>query len=1117
MLILLYIKNSGTTHKLLLTNTKHYCMKKISTILLLLIGFILLTNLTSYGQGLTTAAMNGTVLDEKGVGLPGANVLAIHIPSGTQYGISTRPDGGFNFPAVRTGGPYKITVTFVGYDNFVINDVNLALGQDLDLSIQMKQKGIEISDIVVSGKRDAVFNSDRTGAANYVTGKDIQSIPTISRSVTDMVRLTPQASGNSFAGRNNLYNNFSLDGSVFNNSFGLAATLGGQTNAQPISLDAIDQINVSLAPYDVRQGGFTGAGINAVTKSGTNEYSATVYSYMRNQNFTGTKVAGTNVTNNNFSQQQSGFSVGGPIIKNKLFFFVNAEAVRRSDPASTYVAQAPGLTGSNVTTVSAGALDTLANFLKTKFNYDPGSYQNYNLQTYNNKFLIRLDYSITERNKLSVRFNYLRSSRDALPSTSNSAGNSRFPSLTCMVFSNNGYTINNDIYSLIGELNTVISNTASNNLTVGYSAFRDYRSSNSSVFPMTDILNAAGTTMVSFGYEQYTPNNKLNTDVYQISDNLTWYKGHHTITVGGSYNYYKFENGFTPQYYGYYKYKSLQDFYNDANGLGNVTVGNFQLQYSAMAGVAVPLAKVNASQLGVYIQDELKVTPQLKLTYGLRIDVPSYPVSLPSNNGLSAYSFNDPNGKPMNIDVSQLPAPKLMWSPRIGFNYDILGNKTLQMRGGIGIFTGNIPFVWVSNQASNDGILFGGINQNNTKAYPFSADITKYIPTNATSAPSYTVNFTSSDFKMPQVLRTNLAVDYKLPYDITSTVEGIFTKDINAIYHYDANYVVPNQTLPGADNRFVYPASGYKINSNINGAYVLANTNQGYSYFVTAQLQKNFDFGLNLTAAYTYGETKDISSAPGSVASSSFTGNYVQNTPIQPTLAYSNYDMRHKLVGSLGYRIDYLKHFTTSIAAIYIGMLGGGGSSNEAPSTGKFSYTYSGDLNRDGISGNDLIYIPRNQSEINLIPVGNNAVADPRSTTELWNELNAYINQDDYLKNHRGQVMERNGAFTPWNQQVDVRLTQDFYFDLKGVKQTIQFTFDIINFGNLLNSDWGVKKLVTRTSFLKFEDFNGPNGAPRFSFPYLDATAKTPLTSSFINDTSLASRWQMQFGIRYIF
>ncbi len=1100
--------------------------------------FFALMSITSsiFGQGVTTASMNGIITDDKNEGLPGATIVATHETSGSQYGAATRDDGRFTLPGLRVGGPYTIVASFVGFENQTFKDVYLSLGQNLTLTINMKATATNLTEIMITGKADAVFNSDRTGAALNVSNETIKSIPTISRSITDMTRLSPQSSGNSFGGRNNLYNNLSIDGSVFNNSFGLSGTPGGQTNAQPISLDAIEEIQVSLAPYDVRQSGFTGAGINAITRSGTNEISASVYRFWRNENFVGKKVGDATVTQNNFNQSQQGFRIGGPIIKNKLFYFLNAEMERRDDPATTMIAGRPGLDGtaSNVSNVQAADLDALRDSLIRRYNYDPGQYEGYNLQTQNDKFLVRLDYNITNRHKLSLRYNYLKSWRESMPSTSNSPSSSRYPSKSCLPFSSTLYKINNNISSIIGELNSVFGSQASNNLIVGYSAFRDFRSSDSRAFPMVDILNG-GTTWTSFGYEQYTANNKLNTDVFQISDNFTYYLGAHTFTVGASFEYFKFANGFTPQFYGHYRFKSAQRFYDNVASADSVP-DNYQLQYSAMKGVAVPMAEIEAMQFGFYGQDEWNVSRNMKLTLGLRVDIPTYPVDLPTNAVVNRRKFLDANGDTTKLDVSHLPKSQLMWSPRLGFNYDVFGDKKTQLRGGIGIFTGRIPFVWISNQASNNGVMFGVINESkasNLKNYQFDDDPTTYIPENATSyVPKSTViNATSDDFKFPQVFRTNVAVDQRLPGGIVATAELIYTKDLNAIFHRDANLINPTGKwgLDGRDTFALFVPSTKpdirRVSDSISNAYVLDNTSEGYSYFITLQLQKSFNFGLDAMFAYTYGKSEDLTSSPGSIASSAFTGNQVEGNPNMPILSYSNYDMRHKIAASISYKKEYLKHFATSVSVIYVGMLGGGGSSNEANSTGKFSYVYSNDFNGDGIKGNDLIYIPKSgETGMKLVPGESiSGIKDERTEEQIWADLNAYIEQDDYLSEHRGEIMKRNGAMTPWNGQIDLRFTQDVFLNFSGKKNVLEFTVDILNVGNLINSDWGVKKTVNKRNFLTYNGIDATSGLPKFSFPYFSVETingnKTaqPLKKTFSDETSINSRWQIQFGIRYIF
>ena len=752
----------------------------------------------------------------------------------------------------------------------------------------------------------------------------------------------------------------------------------------------------------------------------------------------------------------------------------------------------------------------------TKYNYDPGVYESYKFLTSNDKLLVRLDYNINTNNKFSIRYNYLKSYRDNPPSTSNaSGGRSNGPNY--LGFSGNGYRIYNNINSVIGELNSKLSDFASNNFIMGWTGFRDYRESPSGTpFPMVDILNS-GSTYTSFGFEQFSANNSLNTDVFQVSDNFTLYKGRHTLTGGASLEYFKFENGYMRQLYSYYRYNSLQDFYDDANGVlpAARSIATYQLQYSAVAGDPAPLARLQASQVGIYAQDEWKALDRLKLTIGLRVDMPFYPANLTKNPSLDNLMFvNGSNGNSETLDVSKLPKTAPLFSPRLGFNYDVFGNRTTQVRGGLGIFTGRIPFVWISNQASNNGLLWGRVEATNTRLYPFNSDVTTYIPANPTMPATYEINATSDNFKFPQVFRSNIAVDQKLPFGIVGTLEAIFTKDINAVYHRNDNLPVPTLTLP--DGRALFPANtgsgaamvyGTRVNQSITGAYVLDNTNQGSSFFVTAQLEKTFDFGLYIMGAYTYGQTKDVTSNPGSVASSAFNYNYVKSNPNIPTLAFSDYDQPHKVVGNISYKIDYLDHASSAISIIYLGT-----------QSGRYSYTYSADLNRDGISGNDLVYIPKDINDITLVQVATSGtVVDSRTASEIWDQLDAFISQDAYLNSHRGQIADRNHSLLPFVSQFDVRFTQDLYLNVAGKKNTLEFTLDVMNIGNLLNSDWGVRKQVLKYNFLQFRDYLGTGGAPRFSFPYFDATNKVPLTNTYVNNVGLSSRWQIQLGIRYIF
>jgi hypothetical protein len=1097
-------------------------------------------------QGVTSATIIGKVVGIKSEtnaerkstsdeGLPGANVVAVHVPSGTAYGTSTRPDGRFSIPNLRVGGPYKITVSFVGYDTKEKTDIMLGLGNEISLDFRLAESGTQLAEIVVSGVQDPILSADRTGIATNITRAQLTQLPTLSRSFADFTRLTPQSNGLSFGGRSSSFNNITIDGALFNNSFGLSSTVGGQTSAQPISLDSFEEIQVNIAPFDVRQGSFTGASINAVTRSGTNDFSGSVYTYIRNQNTIGYKIGTTEIPKSDFSNKQTGFRVGGPIIKNKLFFFVNGEMERGEKPSSPWSAARPGLTpdGTTISRAQASDLDALSTFLSTKYGYNTGPYENFPLKNTSDKFTVKLDYNINSNHRVNIKYNYLKSYSDITPSSSGGGlTGARSPGASGMPYYAAFYGINNNLNSVIAELNSVFGTKFSNTFNIGYSAFRDFRSSPGGIFPLVDIGdgsspvtagNASGGTsgssyFTSFGYEPFTANNLLNTDVFQATDNFTAYMGAHTITGGASIETYKFKNGFAQQYYGQYRYNSLQDFYNDADPATTNNAGasavNYQLRYSALPGGEFPWARLNAAQVSVYVQDQWStLNDKLKLTVGLRGDLPIYGTTTgPANPSAEALTFRDGE----QIDVSKLPQAKLLYSPRVGFNYDVFGNRKTTIRGGTGIFTGRVPFVWLSNQLSNNGVIFGTLNINQagtagtptTASYPFNPDVTAYIPATATLPSTYALNSSVTNYKIAQVYRTNLGVDQVLPGGVVLTLEAMLTKELNNAYLRDANLKNPVGTLSDGRAYFstigatgAYVANSYRINPTVTNALVQTNTNKGYSYALTVQARKRFK-NLDASLAYNYGKAKDVNSG-GSTAGGIYGGRPIVDDPNAAFASLSDFNLTHRLIGSVNYSVDYAKNFRTTLGLFMT-----------ANSGFHYSYTYSSDLNGDGQT-NDLIYIPETAADIKLAPVN---AADTRTPAQLWSQLDAFIAQDPYLSKHRGAFAERNGARTPGNVKFDTRILQDFYVDVKGKRNTIQLSLDIFNVSNLIDPNWGVTKQInsSRNQLLGISSITTA-GVPTFTFPLQNAATLTPLTNSFSNNTGLGSRWQMQFGVRYIF
>lgn len=1071
---------------------------------LLAFSLVCLSMLSAYSQE-TTAEIQGLVADDKGVGLAGATITATHLPTGTVYNTTSRRDGRFNLPNVRVGGPYSISVSYVGFKKDEITDVMLSLGQVYKADFKLASTTADLTEVVVSARRsDKVFNRGRTGSAEFINRQQIDRLPTINRSIQDFTRLTPTANGSSFAGRSGSYNNLTVNGASFNNTFGLSGTLGGQTNSQPISLDALDQIQVNVAPYDVTLGNFTGAGINSVTKSGTNELKLTIYNYWKTPELTGRKVGVTTIPRQEFDFKNRGISVGGPIIPNRLFFFVSGEQERVSQPATSRVASRNGSTGDNISQAKAEDLEKLRDFLKQKFDYDAGAFENYNFETYSDKITARIDVNINRKNTFNVNYYYLKSYRNVPPSNSGAPANNRQPSITAMPFFASSYIINNNFNIIIGELNTRFTNTLSNKLQVGYNRLRDFRSSPGGIFPLVDIENGQGSSLTAFGYEPFTAFNQLNTDTWQLNDIVTLNKGTHTLTFGTQNTYNKFRNGFAPNYYGAYRFANLDSFYNSVNN-GNTNASRYELRYSARKGGEFPFADVAALQLGFFVQDKWNVNNNLVITAGIRADLPIFEQNFISNTKADSLLFR--NG--VRIKTGEAPKTSILWSPRIGFNWDIRGDKRTQVRGGVGIFAGAPPFVWISNQASNNGVDFGSFVRTNVA---FNPNVDAYRPVGAAANTSYNLAITDRDFKFPQLFRSNVAVDQKLPLDIVATLEGIFSKDINGVYHQNINLPSTGTALAGADKRLrytgsrIYSGAGGESasNPNITDAILMTNTSKGYTYNITLQLQRNVK-NLYTMIAYSYGDSRSVNDG-GSIAQSIWRDRLVNGDPNDNVTSFSNFYQPHRVVAAAFYRIEYAKYFATSIGFTY-----------EAANGGTASYAYAGDLNNDGLNTNDLIYVPKDASEIVLETVN---AQDTRSTTVIWNQLNAFINQDPYLSRRRGQYAERNGLLLPWYKRIDLNFTQDFFVKVGGKRNTIRFTMDIFNFGNLLNKNWGIFRTTNRTALLNFKrvETTGANaGKPVFSFPYLDAANQIPLTSTFQNSTGQGSRYQIQMGIRYIF
>ncbi|WP_222984433.1 TonB-dependent receptor [Flagellimonas meishanensis] len=1059
---------------------------------LLLLGIFFLFVCSSAFSQITTSNIRGTVVDDQAAPLFGANVVAVHTPTGTRYGTITNEEGRFNLLNLRVGGPYEVTISYVGFQTETRNDVFLSLGKTFNLDLSMVTDSQQLDEVVVVSDQSGTFGSDRTGSETNVGRKDLQRLPTISRSAEDFTRLEPSASspgqdgGLSFGGRNDQFNNFSLDGSFFANPFGLdAPTPGGQTSAQPISLDAIDQIQVSLAPYDVTQSGFTGATVNAVTKSGTNNFYATVYGFFRNDDLTGGKINGDDVFKTGLEQLQYGVSIGGPIVKNKLFFFANFEKDDLTELGTSGFIPNRGAGAINESRVAASDFQLVDNLLRqvvigqdaqgNDIFYNPGAFENFNFDQESTKGIFKLDWNINDNNRLAIIYNFLRSAKEK-PAHPSALG-FRGPNAATLQFENTGYEINNNINSIQLELNSTLSDNATNKLQVGYTHFDDFRNALSTPAPTITILDASGSSnYIIAGHEPFSINNRLDQKVFQITNNLNFFKGNHTYTVGFSFEKFQFDNSFNLGAYGaqgvFFPTTTITDFQNfaDSGSLQAAFNGAIAAANSLEAnGTGNPggwaLAETNVGQMAFYVQDEWNVTDNFKLTYGVRFDKPLFfdtgdkvrenidrKGGLLSQGGTYAPDivyFDPETGDETFLSSETLPNNDFLISPRVGFNWDVKDDNTLQVRGGSGIFTGRFPFVWLGNQVQGTDFFF------------------------------YQV--VDPEFKFPQVWRTNIGVDKQFDNGLILTTDLSYTKDINAAHVQNWGLDTPSGTLAGVDNRAVYSNDDKsQIFGGPTNAYVFTNSDDGRIFNASFKAQKTWDDGLYAMLAYNYLNSKEVNSIEAEITGDAFAGNAIVGNANNDVLAFSKYGDTHRFIGVVS------KAFSTgtTVSTFF-----------EYAQGGRFNYIYGGDINNDGSSINDLIYIPT-ASEINQMNFSGAGQAEA---------FEAFIQQDDYLSENRGSYAERYGALAPWRGRWDVKILQDIKVN---DRNKLQLSLDVLNVGNLISSDWGVVESPTFNQILGVSV--DANNNPTYTFD-------PNLTNTFTANTSALSRWRAQIGVRYIF
>jgi len=1070
----------------------------------------LLFSAVTFAQGVTTSSIGGKVTDNNGEPLPGASVVAVHQDTGTKYGAATDFDGYYRISNMRASGVYVITFSYVGFNDDVRNGVTLTLGQTSRFNAQLSESATALDEVVVTGTSSSVFNSNKTGTETTVSKRDIATLPAASRSIADFVRITPQAQiteGNdgfsiSLAGQNNRFNAIYIDGAVNNDVFGLAGsgTNGGQTGVNPFSVDAIETFQVNIAPFDVRQSGFSGGSVNAITRSGSNKFEGSVYGFVRNESLVGDTppdLVGDGESREpvaDFTAQTYGIRIGGPIVKDKLFFFVNYE---RQDDETPQPFNFSNYTGRS----SLADINGLSSFLQSNFGYNPGIFDNNTRTLVSDKLTAKVDWNINDNNNLSLRHSYVRGDNlEARNSGNRNIG-----------FVNGSESFLTTTNSTALEFNTRFGNKFANSFILGYTRVRDDRDPLGDPFPTVDIQDGGGT--ISFGAEPFSTANLLDQDVVTITDNFEIYAGRHTVTLGTQLEFVKVKNLFFAFNFGDYTFEDQFD--DDGNlissGLNQFLTGQdadvYQHGYSLIGDGTVGdessgSADFNSFQLGFYVQDDIQITDNFKASIGLRVDIPYY------EDGTVNDDFNNRTiplleaagkdlqsarvGRPINASAHL--------APRLGFNWDVTGNRTTQIRGGIGVFTSRLPAVWPGGTYNNNGVT-GGFNFE--FGQPFVADVNNQFedPAPGTGGLGGNIDLIAPNFKLPQVIKYNVAIDQKLPFwDLVASGDFLYTETITDVFYENLNLRDPVEFLNGADNRPIYERSD-EIDDTYGRIILASNTNEGYAYNATFTLRKPFENGFAGQVSYTFGESNKIFDGTSSQNSSQWRNiQTVNGKNSDLPVTRSDFALGSRFSGNVSYEFKWNENIKSTLGFFYEGLQG---------QPYSFTYREGRDLLNDDSRDNALIYIPADPSEITLTGTDAEQAAQ-------WQRLNTFIESSGYLRERRGQFAERNGARGPWSHIVDLKFIQDFSLITGNTKHTLQFTADIFNFTNLINSDWGQRRFISSNVSPLTTVVAGPD--PVFSVN--DGVVRADGTPNIVqlDDSGLqSSRWQAQIGLRYIF
>lgn len=1014
----------------------------------------------------TTGSLEGKITDTENNPLESATILVIDVDTNFKYGALSQASGYYTVRNIPPGSNYRLEISFIGYTTTTFDNIVINLGKITTQNATLSESNT-LEDVVISvAKKDL-----NRGNNNLIANATITNTPTINRSIQDLTKNLPEANLNSFAGASNRFNNLNIDGIANNDVVGFQepasgaagssanGTPGSLSRTQPIGIGAIKEVSVKTAPFDVSIGNFTGANINLVTKNGTNTTKKTIYFYGTNQILNGKYADGKKQVTDNFYDFQVGGGIGGAIKKDKLFYYVNFEQALSEIP----LLNAPG---SNTSNIDLATVTQISDVLKTRYNYDPGTFTNASIKTASSKLFFRLDYNISEKHQLTLRNNYVNSFADNLEWNE-----------SIFNFGNQGYRHNSVANSLAIELNSKLSNQAANTFTIGYNRVVENRDFDGRVFPHIDISDASNSIFAGTYREASVYNTDLNT--IQITNNFSFQKNHHNFTLGGLFQYNDINYGFLTAWNGRWQYRSVADFLNDnpsrIRGVYHISNNTYNFVNNR------PSATIDALTSGIYFQDRFRANDKLTLTGGIRLDMQHLLDPLP----LSDEVKNTPEFSAFENKINSKPNI----NPRFGFSYK--PNNTLIIDGGSGFFTGRIPYLWFAYAEYISGTEYFNIDLRPTGTTP----IVENLADLSSQQPNLTeINLIDNDFDLPREWKTNVNFKFKLPNDFDLTLSGTYTDVIKGIFFKSINRENNLGNFSGADNRPYYLETGedIKINPNFTNVFLLTNTNKGYRYNLTASLYKKIN-NYNGFLAYTYGKSKDISST----VRNSPAANYEWNQAIvanDPELSFSNFDLRHKIVSSHTYNFTINDKNSFLASFLYNGTSGS-----------PISFVYRGDINRDGSSRNDLIYIPRNESEINLIDITDDQGNITVSSQEQWNRLDSYIRNNDYLNDRRGKYAERNGAKTPWNHQLDMHLEYGWKIN---DKNKLRFSLDMLNVLNFINKDWGRLVFVPNVVNSSFSllDFKGiVNEQPTYQF---NVTDNTP----WVIDTQ-NSRWRAQLGI----